>query len=149
MDNDSKNQVAQQVAVALRERDEKVAVAESSTGGLIGSKLTSVEGASSFFDSSVAVYSYDSKRRLGVEREVLDAEGAVSGSVARQMARRVRDMSDVTWGLATTGIAGPGGGKPEEGKPVGTVFIAVAYAGEWGTQESYTTVERREYDGAR
>ncbi|NHN47413.1 CinA family protein [Halostella sp. JP-L12] len=132
----------------LREADHAVATAESCTGGLIGARLTAVPGASDYFDSSVAAYSYDAKRRLlGVSREALDEDGAVSGRVAREMARGVRDRADVTWGVSATGVAGPSGGTEET--PVGTVYVGVAYAGEWGTESSYAVATRYEFDGDR
>ncbi|WP_136716346.1 CinA family protein [Halorientalis salina] len=140
--------IEERVGDPLRETDATVAVAESCTGGLIGSLLTDVPGSSDYFDRSVATYSYDAKRQLlAVDRGVLDAEGAVSAPVARQMAQGVRDTADTTWGVSTTGIAGPEGGTDE--RPVGTVFIGVAYAGEWGTQSSTTAAERYEFDGTR
>lgn len=132
---------------ALPDAGHTVATAESCTGGLIGSLLTDVAGSSDYFDRSLVTYSYDAKLVLGVARESLDEHGAVSEPVARQMARAVRDAADTTWGVSTTGIAGPTGGT--EAKPVGTVYIGVAYAGDWGTQTSYATVERREFDGDR
>lgn len=132
----------------LREREEFVAAAESCTGGLIGSMLTDVPGSSDYFDRSAVTYSYDAKlETVGVPRELLDSEGAVSEPVARQMARGVRDSAGVTWAVATTGIAGPSGGTDE--KPVGTVYIAVAHAGEWGSGDSWCRVERYEFDGGR
>ena len=132
----------------LRESGETLAVAESLTGGLVGSLVTDVPGSSDYFDRSVVAYSNDAKLDcLGVSRESLDAHGAVSAPVAREMAQGARDAAGTTWGLATTGIAGPTGGN--EAKPVGTVFVAVAYAGDWGTQESYSTVSRYEFDGDR
>jgi len=140
--------IEERVGGLLREADAMVAVAESCTGGLIGSLLTDVPGSSDYFDRSLATYSYDAKRQLlAVDRETLDVEGAVSEPAARQMAQGIRDTSDTTWGVSTTGIAGPDGGTDE--KPVGTVFIGVAYAGEWGTQSSLVTVERYEFDGTR
>jgi nicotinamide-nucleotide amidase len=132
----------------LRERDETIAVAESLTGGLVGSLLTDVPGSSDYFDRSVVAYSNDAKLDcLGVSRESLDAHGAVSGSVAREMARGVRDDAGTTWGVSTTGIAGPGGGTEE--KPVGLVFVGVAYAAPWGTEDSFVRAERRVVDGDR
>ncbi|WP_276302126.1 CinA family protein [Halorussus lipolyticus] len=140
--------VEERIGDPLREADQTLAVAESCTGGLVGSLLTDVSGSSDYFDRGLVTYSYDAKlQELGVAREALDEHGAVSEPVARQMARGVRDDAGTDWGVATTGIAGPTGGTDE--KPVGTVFIGVAYAGEWGTQESYATVSRYEFDGSR
>jgi nicotinamide-nucleotide amidase len=145
---DDARAVSEQVGDALRETDATVATAESCTGGLIGSLLTDVAGSSDYFDRSLVTYSYDAKRaQLAVSWESLDEHGAVSEPVAREMAKGVRDVADTTWGVATTGIAGPTGGTPE--KPVGTVFVGVAYAGEWGSGESFSTVNRYEFDGSR
>lgn len=133
---------------ALADAGETIAVAESCTGGLVGSLVTDVPGSSDYFDRGLVTYSYDAKRQLlAVSRESLDAHGAVSAPVARRMARGVRDTADATWGVSTTGIAGPTGGTDE--KPVGTVFIGVAYAAPWGTQASDASVERYEFDGTR
>ena len=132
---------------ALREADHTVATAESCTGGLVGSLLTDIAGSSDYFDRGFVTYTYDAKLALGVPREALDEHGAVSEPVARRMAQAVRDRADATWGVATTGIAGPSGGTDE--KPVGTVYVGVAYAGDWGTQSSYATVEHHEFDGDR
>ena len=132
----------------LRDRGETLAVAESCTGGLLGARITAVPGASDYFDRGLVTYAYGAKEQLlGVDREALDEHGAVSEPVARQMARGVRDTADVTWGVATTGIAGPSGGTEET--PVGTVYVGVAYAGPWGSGSSYATVERYELDGDR
>lgn len=139
--------IEERIGDLLRDADHTVATAESCTGGLIGSLLTDVPGSSDYFDRSLVTYSYDAKLDLGVSREALDEYGAVSEPVARQMAQRVRDTAGTTWGVSTTGIAGPSGGTAE--KPVGTVFIAVAYAGDWGSQTSFATTERQEYDGSR
>jgi nicotinamide-nucleotide amidase len=148
MDDADDTPVERRVGEVLRERGETVAVAESATGGLVGSLLTDVPGSSDYFDRSLVTYAYDAKlTELAVSRESLDELGAVSEPVARQMAAGVRDVSGTTWGVATTGIAGPDGGT--EAKPVGTVYVGVAHAGEWGSGESYTSVERHEFDGTR
>ena len=146
--DDSDAPVEERVGNALRRDGWTVAVAESCTGGLVGSLLTDVPGSSDYFDRSLVTYSYAAKRDLlAVSRETLDAEGAVSEPVAAQMARAVCDTADTNWGLATTGIAGPDGGTDE--KPVGTVYVGVANAAPWGSGESRTTVERHEFDGTR
>jgi nicotinamide-nucleotide amidase len=140
--------IEERVGNALLASDATVATAESCTGGLIGSLLTDVAGSSDYFDRTLATYSYDAKLDLvGVARETLDEYGAVSEPVARQMARGARDTAGTTWGLSTTGIAGPTGGTDE--KPVGTVYVGVAYRGDWGTGDSFTRVERYEFDGDR
>jgi nicotinamide-nucleotide amidase len=102
-----------------------LAVAESCTGGLIGQRITNVPGSSSYFVESVVTYSNESKTRLlGVDKKLIQTHGAVSKEVARDMARGVRHKAKTDFGLAVTGIAGPGGGTEE--KPVGLVFIALA-----------------------
>ncbi|MFC6614056.1 CinA family protein [Halopenitus salinus] len=136
------------VGELLRERDETLATAESLTGGLIGSAITDVPGSSDYFDRGFVTYAYDAKRQeLSVPREALDAHGAVSEPVAKAMARGARDRSDTTWGVSATGIAGPGGGR--DGKPVGLVYVGVAYAAPWGTGESYVRAHRFVLDGDR
>ncbi|MFA9426440.1 CinA family protein [Natronorubrum sp. A-ect3] len=148
MTDDIDHDLSTAVGDALRARGETVAVAESCTGGLIGAAITAVPGASDYFDSALATYAYDAKRRhLGVSREALDEHGAVSEPVARQMAQGVRDVTNATWGVATTGIAGPTGGT--EDNPVGTVYIGVAYAGPWGSESSFASVSRYVFDGDR
>jgi nicotinamide-nucleotide amidase len=146
--DDAAAPVERRVGDALRATDATVAVAESCTGGLVGSLLTDVPGSSDYFDRSVVTYSYDAKRDLlAVSRETLDAEGAVSEPVAAQMARAVCDTADTDWGVATTGIAGPEGGTDED--PVGTVYVGVADAAPWGSGASRTTVERHRFEGSR
>lgn len=104
-----------------------VAVAESCTGGLIAQRLTSVAGASKYFMEGVVTYSNDAKvRLLGVDKKLIKEFGAVSQQVARDMARGVRHRAKTDFGLAVTGIAGPGGGT--EDKPVGLVYVALADA---------------------
>lgn len=140
--------IEERVGESLREGGSSVAVAESCTGGLVGSMLTDVPGSSEYFDRSIVTYSYDAKlEALAVPREILDDEGAVSDTVVRAMARGVRDRAGVEWGVATTGIAGPSGGTDEN--PVGTVYIAVAHAGEWDTGASWCRSDRDAFDGTR
>jgi len=144
----SDDPIEARVGEALREREETVAVAESCTGGLVGSLLTDIPGSSAYFDRSLVTYSYAAKQELlAVSREALDAHGAVSEPVAREMARAVRDTAGTDWGVATTGVAGPTGGSPET--PVGTVYIAVAHAAPWETEASGTSVSHYEFEGSR
>ncbi len=113
------------VGQLLRGGGATLAVAESCTGGLVAHRLTRIPGSSDYFERSVVVYSNAAKvQMLGVPKELIDRNGAVSAEVAEKMAEGVRGVSHATLGLAITGIAGPTGGSVE--KPVGTVFIALA-----------------------
>lgn len=117
--------LVQVIGDLLRTREETVATAESCTGGSISSQLTSVPGASSYFHQGVCAYANAAKtQQAGVPAELIQAHGAVSEQVAIAMAQGIRERAGTTYGLATTGIAGPSGGSPE--KPVGTVHIACA-----------------------
>jgi nicotinamide-nucleotide amidase len=117
--------IAETVIDRLRARGEKVAVAESCTGGQLLTAFTDVPGCSDVLLGGEVAYANEVKiSRLGVDPEVLATHGAVSEEVARSMAQGVRAALDTDWGLSTTGVAGPGGGT--EDKPVGTVWIAVA-----------------------
>ncbi len=111
----------------LRERGETLAVAESCTGGLIAESVTEVPGASECFLGSIVAYANEAKRALlGVPEALLAEPGAVSEQAARAMAEGVRERFGASYGLATTGISGPGGGSEE--KPVGLVYLALARA---------------------
>ncbi len=102
-----------------------LSVAESCTGGRVGWRLTRVPGSSDYFKGGVIAYSDDLKQRLlGIKAAVLKKHGAVSEETALMMARGVREKCATDYGLAITGVAGPGGGT--EKKPVGMVFVAVA-----------------------
>jgi len=102
-----------------------LAVAESCTGGLIAQRLTNVPGSSKYFIEGLVTYSNESKTRLlGVDKKLIHEFGAVSQQVARDMARGVRHRAKTDFGLAVTGVAGPGGGTKD--KPVGLVYIALA-----------------------
>ncbi|MDI2132393.1 CinA family nicotinamide mononucleotide deamidase-related protein [Yinghuangia seranimata] len=112
------------VARLLVERGVTLAAAESLTGGLLASTLVTVPGVSAAFRGSVTAYATDVKSGvLGVDPELLAAEGAVHPQVARAMAEGVRGLLSGTYGVATTGVAGP---EPQDGRPVGEVHIAVA-----------------------
>ncbi|MEV6116869.1 CinA family protein [Streptomyces sp. NPDC052109] len=107
----------------LTVRGETLAVAESLTGGLVAAEITSVPGASKVFRGSVTAYATELKHELlGVDGDLLAQRGAVDPQVAGQMAAGVRKALGADWGLATTGVAGP---DPQDGQPVGTVFVAV------------------------
>lgn len=108
----------------LQARGETVAVAESCTGGRLSAAFTGVPGASAWFLEGRVTYANEAKVRLGVSADLLADVGAVSEEVARSLAEAVRAQAGATYGLATTGIAGPGGGS--ESKPVGTVWLALA-----------------------
>lgn len=113
------------VGALLTQRTLTLAVAESCTGGLIGSRITNIAGSSDYFERGVITYSNASKTDLlGVPAELIAARGAVSPEVAEAMAKGIRERAGTDLGLSVTGIAGPGGGTPE--KPVGLVYIALA-----------------------
>ncbi|MEU6956781.1 CinA family protein [Streptomyces sp. NPDC045714] len=115
---------AARVLRLLGARGETLAVAESLTGGLVAADLTSIPGASRSFRGSVTAYATPLKRDvLGVDGGLLAERGAVDPEVALQMAAGVRRVLDADWGLSTTGVAGP---EPQDGQPVGTVYVAVA-----------------------
>ena len=116
----------QVVGELLRRRGARVAIAESCTGGLIASRLTDVPGASAWVHGGWVLYSNEAKVALGVAPDLIAARGAVSEPVAEAMAAAARDAAGVEFGLAVTGVAGPGGGTPS--KPAGTVCLALAAA---------------------
>lgn len=127
---------------ALEARGETLATAESCTGGLIAAALTSIAGSSAVVMAGFVTYSNDAKvRMVGVKPATLDAHGAVSEAVAREMAEGALVQAKVDIALSCTGIAGPGGATP--GKPVGLVFIGCARRG------APTVVERYVFGGDR
>ncbi|MFF9819651.1 CinA family protein [Streptomyces sp. NPDC014006] len=114
---------ATDVVRLLTVRGESLAVAESLTGGLVAAEITAVPGASKAFRGSVTAYATALKQELlGVDATLLAERGAVDAQVAAQMAAGVRKALGADWGIATTGVAGP---EPQDGQPVGTVFVAV------------------------
>ena len=118
----------QVVGLLLTKQKKTLAVAESCTGGLISHRLTNVPGSSGYFLEGAVAYSNAAKvDLLAVPPDLIDAHGAVSFPVARAMALGIRRRARADLGLAVTGIAGPAGGTPE--KPVGLVFVALAWPG--------------------
>lgn len=116
--------LAADLVAALVAADQTVSTAESLTGGLLCGALTSVPGASAVVRGGLVAYATQVKAEvLGVPAELLAENGAVSEPVARAMAQGARDLFGSTWALSTTGVAGP---DRQEGKPVGTVFVALA-----------------------
>jgi len=117
------------VSRLLAARGATVALAESCTGGLLGAALTDVPGSSALFRGGLVCYANDLKTSLaGVPDDLLRQHGAVSEPVARALAEAARRVCSADFGLAVTGIAGPAGGTTD--KPVGTVHVALADAGE-------------------
>ena len=131
-----------QVGQLLLERGLKLVLAESCTGGLLGSRITDVPGSSEYFLGGVVAYAYEAKADLlGVSWETLNTKGAVSRETVLEMARGVRHRMNAHIAVSVSGIAGPGGGTPE--KPVGTTWIGLAAEdGEWA--KSYQFARDRE-----
>lgn len=117
------------VGARLRAAGLHLAIAESCTGGLLAARVTAVPGSSDYFLGGAVAYANTTKMNLlGVRQQTLDAFGAVSEAVALELAHGAVRATRADCALATTGIAGPGGGTPD--KPVGTVWIAAACRGE-------------------
>ena len=109
----------------LREQKASLGIAESCTGGLIANRITNVAGSSDYFIFSGVTYSNDAKIKvLGVLPATIEKFGAVAKETVKEMAKGVKDICNATYGLATTGIAGPSGGSLE--KPVGTIWVGLA-----------------------
>lgn len=123
-DRVTEHELAVRAHEALRARGGTLAVAESLTGGLLAAALVDVPGASATFRGSVTAYATELKASvLGVDEGLLAVYGPVHPVVAGQMAEGVRRLLGATYGIATTGVAGP---DPQGGQPVGTVHLAVA-----------------------
>ena len=115
------------VGALLAQRRQKLAIAESCTGGLVSARITDIAGSSEYFMCGAVAYSNDAKTSmLGVPKELIAQHGAVSPEVAAAMAQGIRQAAGADIGLSLTGIAGPGGGS--EGKPVGLVYFGLATA---------------------
>jgi len=134
--------VNEDVGRRLLAKKARLAVAESCTGGLIAKLVTYIAGSSDWFERGLVTYSNASKQDLlGVAPEVIAQHGAVSREAAEAMARGLLVMTPADWGIAVTGIAGPGGGSPE--KPVGLVWFA------WAHRDGPVEAESRQFPGGR
>ncbi|MGH3656723.1 MAG: CinA family protein, partial [Micromonosporaceae bacterium] len=116
--------VANAVVDVLRRRGETLAVAESLTGGALAAAIVDVPGASHAFRGGLVVYAVDLKHTLaGVPEELLQRRGPVDPEVATGLAEGARQRCEATWGVATTGVAGP---EAHGGQPPGTVWLGLA-----------------------
>lgn len=136
------NERASALVARARAAEQKIATAESCTGGMIAAALTDIAGASAVFGHGFVSYANDAKvAMLGVEPGLIAREGAVSETVARAMAEGARARAGADLAVAVTGIAGPEGGSAE--KPVGTVWFGLA------RKDGATLAERRVFPGGR
>jgi nicotinamide-nucleotide amidase len=133
---------AAKAVVALLTRKETVAAAESLTGGLVADAFVTVPGTSAVFRGGVVAYATPVKHTvLGVDADLLEAKGAVDPDVALQMAAGVRRRLESTWGVATTGVAGP---EPQDGVPPGIAYVAVDGPGTSRVERVELTGDREE-----
>ena len=124
------------LARALLARRESLATAESCTGGWVAKVCTDLAGSSGWFERGLVTYSNAAKQELlGVSAQTLNQYGAVSEQTVQEMVLGILSHSHAQWGLAISGIAGPGGGSAS--KPIGTVWIAWAGPGDWLVKRSY------------
>lgn len=134
--------LAEQVGTLLRANGQRLATAESCTGGWAAQCLTAIPGSSQWFERGFVSYSNEAKQEmLGIASETLIQHGAVSEVAAAAMAAGALHHSHADWALAITGIAGPSGGSPD--KPIGTVCFG------WAGPENGTEVETRHFSGTR
>ena len=125
----------------LREKGRTLSIAESCTGGLVCDRITNVSGSSDYFMGGMVTYSNESKaEHLGIPLSIIKRHGAVSQQVARRMAQGVRKAFHTTFGLSTTGVAGPTGGTKRS--PLGRVFIGIS-------DGRRTWVKREDLKGSR
>ena len=130
-DNDEIEQV---IGKLLKEKNLTLSTAESCTGGYLSHLITSIAGSSDYFKGSIIAYANDVKvTKLGVSHDTLEKFGAVSEETISEMARGVKKQLGTDVGIATSGIAGPGGGTKD--KPVGTIWIAISIGDEVHTRE--------------
>ena len=130
------------VGALLRERNLKLAVAESATGGQLASLITEAPGASDYFTAGYVVYSAQAKRALGVSDNILKEHGTISQATARALAAAARSAAEADVAVATTGNAGP---NASENKPVGMLHMVVDIQGRQVCQDTQYSTTRTEY----
>ncbi|MCK5279238.1 MAG: competence/damage-inducible protein A [Cyclobacteriaceae bacterium] len=129
------------IGMLLKKNNQKLALAESCTGGYVAHRITSISGSSEYFNGAIVPYQNEMKiEQLGVKPETIEKYGAVSEETVTEMALNVRQKFNADYGLASSGIAGPGGGTPE--KPVGLIWIACAWGNEIKTRKLNLTKDR-------
>lgn len=135
------------VGKLLQARKLKLVLAESCTGGLLGSRITDVPGSSEYFLASAVTYAYEAKVDiLGVSWDTLNTKGAVSRETVLEMARGMRNLMKGDIAVSVSGIAGPGGGTPE--KPVGTTWIGLVAEDSERAEVFHFTGDREENKAA-
>ncbi len=135
-------EVLEKLTFLLKDKELSLATAESCTGGLISAAITELPGSSSIFDRSFVTYSNEAKQQmLGVSEKILFTHGAVSMECAQDMALGALSRSNADIAVSVTGIAGPDGGT--EIKPVGLVYIGIAYRGRAQAYECHFGGDRR------
>lgn len=135
--------LVEQIATRLQARGERMATAESCTGGLVAKLLTDRAGSSAWFERGLITYTNQAKQELlGVPLQVFETTGAVSSECVAAMAEGLLQRAPVDWTLSVSGIAGPGGGSID--KPVGTVWIGWSRRGESATTECFLFAGDRE-----
>ena len=135
-------QLAMQLSASLLERNERLATAESCTGGWVAMVLTSLAGSSQWFERGFVTYSNEAKiELLGVRPQTLHLHGAVSEPVVIEMLQGTLHHSHADWALTISGIAGPTGGSPD--KPVGTICFA------WGKKNAIVHTQTKRWLGSR
>ncbi|QWB22557.1 MULTISPECIES: CinA family protein [Streptomyces] len=134
--------IAARLGSLLRAGGLSVSTAESLTGGLLGATITSTPGASDYYRGGAITYATDSKATvLSVSETTLASDGPVSPATAEQMAHGVRELFGSSFGISTTGVAGPTG---QDGKPVGLVHIGISDTGRTVSHEFNSTGTTRD-----
>ncbi len=135
--------LAKKTVELLKQKNLKIATAESCTGGMVSTYITAVSGASKVLEMGLVTYSNRIKNEiLKVEKQTLDTMGAVSYDTAKQMAYNICALSNADIGVSVTGVAGP---DPQDGYTAGTVFVGICYKGETETVKLNICPKERNY----